>query len=385
MRMNGCVVLCALCLSRFALAAPVSYPESTDGLVKLIDDTFSAIRVGDTDRARELVRSMILPEQQAWFRKTFGDDFGAAISIEYGRRTPSMEQELLGALEDRIRDGNTFVRVIKVESAEDENATGLQKTAIKNMRVKVPLYTVKFADRPGGTGFSLWSWVYERGSFRIVGKMDVFRNRPAPAPVEAPATQAIAAPTPVPAPIPTSVPVLTLAPTTSPTLVPATSETTVASGGDLAAPSADVLKKAFEELITAIQAGKDEQAASIVRSMMLGDSEKWFVSTFGDSLGRPMADQYLAELGAGMESELLQDIRAQIAKGRTNVIAYKIDGADDPKAEERQKQAMSRMVQKQPLYGVRLTEPGQVSGTHYRSFVFVDGKFRLVGKMSTGR
>jgi hypothetical protein len=370
--------------------AAVSYPESTEGLARLIEDTFAALKTGDTDRAKELIRSMELPDQQAWFRKTFGDDLGAAIAVEYGRRAPSMEHELTRSFEDRIEDRRTFVTAIKIESPDDDNATGLQKMALQNMRSRVPLYTVKLGDRPGGTGYSIWSWVYVRGTFRIAGKMDVFRNNSTPpaaaAPTEAPAPADVPAPAVLPALTPpATAPIAAAAPAeTAPVANPLASAPQPPEDAH-ASPPASALKKVFEELLAALQTGRDNEAAAIVRSMMLTDSEKWFGRTFGEATGKALAENYLAELAAGMETEMLDDIRAQIAKGRTQVIAYRVEGADDPKAEERQRVAINRMVTRQTLYGVRLTEPGVVTGTHYRSFVYVDGKFRLVGKLDIGR
>jgi cell division septation protein DedD len=409
----GVVVCVAILLAGLTVRAPaavVSYPESPEGLAKLLEDTFASIKSGDTDRTRELIRSMELPDQQAWVRKTFGDDFGAAIAIEYGRRAPQLEAELTKSFEDCVAERRTFVKAIKIESSDDDNATGLQKTALQHMRLKVPLYTVKFGDRPGGTGYSMWSWVYVRGSFRIAGKMDVFRKPPAPVatpepvagPATAPAAAPAAAPTPMPSqaatPTPGPAAPATPAPAAAPDAAPIAMPSTTAAPDSVpipgvaaaqpdapASPAASALKKVFEELLAALQAGRDNEASAIVRSMMLPESEAWFAGTFGETNGKGLAENYLAELAAGLETQMLDDIRAQIAKGRTQVIAYKIEGADDPKAEERQRQAIGRMTQKYALYGVRLTEPGQVTGTHYRSFVYVDGKFRMVGKMEAPR
>jgi hypothetical protein len=511
--LSGLVAL-VLSVSGQALAV-VSYPNSSEGLKKLIDDTFTALKRGDTDRAKELVRSMELSDPQPWFSQHFGVEAGYALAVQYARRAPTMEGELTRSFEDRIEDGRTFVTVIKLESEDDANATGLQKTALQLMKRKSPLYTVKLGDRPGATGYSLWSWTYHRGSFRLVGRMDTLRTVRPPAPAPAPAPAPIPTPspvptptplptptptptpapipdptpaptptptpapdpTPVPAPIPTPTPLPdptpapvpapdpspapvdvplvmlptpiplfiplpvpgasvattatvepapapapvpapdpmptpmptpdpTPAPTPIPTPDPAPTPTPVPTpvptpqpapipaptpapvpdpapaplGDDVNSPPADELKQAIENLVTMIQTQRDDEAAALIRSMMLPDAERWFVRTFGPD-GADLAEKYLADVAVGFEKQLLEDFKAQIAKGRTQVIAYKIESPDDPRAEERQRTALARMAKKRALYGVRLTEPGAESGTHYRSFVVEDGRFRFVGRV----
>jgi hypothetical protein len=56
------------------------------------------------------------------------------------------------------------VSVTKIESATDDNGTGSQKQALAAMKVKVPLYTVRFREQPGtSSGYTLWSFVYVDG------------------------------------------------------------------------------------------------------------------------------------------------------------------------------------------------------------------------------
>jgi hypothetical protein len=79
---------------------------------------------------------------------------------------------LVAVFEGRVKDGRTFVSVTKIESATDDNGTGSQKQALAAMKVKVPLYTVRFREQPGtSSGYTLWSFVYVDGGFRFIGKM----------------------------------------------------------------------------------------------------------------------------------------------------------------------------------------------------------------------
>ena len=161
----------------FLLASIVFWPiaaraaDDISSLKKLIEDTLAAYRAGDKVRAEALVRPMKLPDAAAWFKRVFGDEVGAKLAADYAEGTRDLTAGLGSLFEGRVKDGRTFVSVIKLESAMDSNATGYQKQALAAMKEKVPLYTVKFGAQPGATGFSLWSFVFLDGQFRLVGKM----------------------------------------------------------------------------------------------------------------------------------------------------------------------------------------------------------------------
>jgi hypothetical protein len=117
---------------------------------------------------------MMLPNAPAWFRSVFGDDVGGKLAEDYGKMSPNLVSGLARVFEERAKQGEMFVAVHKVESATDARATGAQKQALAAMKTKVPLWTVKFTDSPGATGltgYTLWSFVYVGGQFRLAGKM----------------------------------------------------------------------------------------------------------------------------------------------------------------------------------------------------------------------
>lgn len=145
--------------------------------------------------------------------------------------------------------------------------------------------------------------------------------------------------------------------------------------------SADGLKKLTEDVMVALGAGKTDQAKALVKTMLLPDHEKWFVKTFGDAKGKALAAGY-TPLTQGFEDEVLKVFAAQLKQNRINVTAYKVESADDKAATGAQQKALAAMVQKTPLYGVRMVEPGKDAGFHLWSFVYVDGAFRLAGKMT---
>ena len=142
-------------------------------LQKLMEDSLAAAKAGQKDKVAALLEPLVLPDATTWFKKIFGDEIGAKLGNEYNRMSPTLATDLAGIFEGRVKDGRTLVSVTKIESATDPNATGLQKQAIEAMKTKVPLYTVRFAEKAGMPGYTLWSFVYVDGRFRLVGRMPI--------------------------------------------------------------------------------------------------------------------------------------------------------------------------------------------------------------------
>jgi hypothetical protein len=150
---------------------PARAPDDTASLQKLMEDTLAAFKAGEQDKAAALVKPMMLPNAATWFKKVFGDEVGAKLAADYDKMLPNFPAELGSVFKGRVRDGVTFVSVNKIESATDRNATGYQQQAVAAMKAKVPLYTVHFGAKPGGSDYTLWSFVYVDGQFRLAGKM----------------------------------------------------------------------------------------------------------------------------------------------------------------------------------------------------------------------
>jgi hypothetical protein len=153
-----------------ARAADPAYPDTTAGLQKLIEDAIAAVKAGESDKATAMAKAMILPNHEAWFKKTFGDDMGGKLAEDYTKMGPTLETALPKLLAARIKDGRTFASAVKIESADDKEATGAQRKAIESMKEKVPLYTVRLGKAPGESGFTLWSFAFVDGQFRLIGK-----------------------------------------------------------------------------------------------------------------------------------------------------------------------------------------------------------------------
>lgn len=152
-----------------------------------------------------------------------------------------------------------------------------------------------------------------------------------------------------------------------------------------AADSTDALKAQFQKALDLVDAG-DAGASAAIKDLLLPEPEKWFTATFGELLGKPAAEEYARIVNAA-EKEFTGLAKVAKDRGYKVVAASKID---DPKSEQAtggQKAALEAMKQKVALYTVKLGKPEPVDGKtgiggiSIWSFAFVDGKFRLVGKM----
>lgn len=145
--------------------------------------------------------------------------------------------------------------------------------------------------------------------------------------------------------------------------------------------SADGLKKLNEDILAALKAKDDAKATQLIKSLELPNAAEFFKKTFGDEMGAKIGENH-AKMSQSMTEGLLKSYKSQLAQNRTNVTAYKLTDAESKEATGLQSGAMKAMKQAVPLYGVRLIEPGKDAGMHYWSFVYVDGGFRMVGKMN---
>lgn len=152
-------------------AAPAApYENSTAGLEALLTDLVTAVQSHDRARARALAESLALDAPERWFRDVFGDTLGPALDADYAPHAPRLA-ELVDLIEQLVDRGQTRVSAERFERAEDPAAVGYQARAIQAMRRPVPLYSARLRDAGGQRVFHLWSFVYQAGRFRWVGKM----------------------------------------------------------------------------------------------------------------------------------------------------------------------------------------------------------------------
>ena len=154
----------------------ISYAESTDGLKKLMSDILEAQKSGDKDKFDSLVKGLVLPDADAWFKKVFGDDKGSKVAAQYTSNTGALEQDLARLFTKIVNDGQTEIRITRLEKPDDPQATGNQKDVLSAMKNPVPLYSARFVKPGESLGMHLYNYVYVDGTFRAVGKMEAAKG-----------------------------------------------------------------------------------------------------------------------------------------------------------------------------------------------------------------
>jgi|GEM_PF-1845789 len=150
-----------------------TYKGDAEGFQLLAGDLVAAAVNGDTAHLAAMSKTMKLPDPAAWFGTTFGPEARDRMVAEYNgydfdkliAQAPKLFTQLVKT------DGRTSVDARRIDSATDERGTGYQVTAIKLMKQPTPLYSMRLELPDGSKTFSLWSFAYVDGAFRIVGKM----------------------------------------------------------------------------------------------------------------------------------------------------------------------------------------------------------------------
>ncbi|HZO16043.1 MAG TPA: hypothetical protein VFB62_22370 [Polyangiaceae bacterium] len=154
-------------------AAPQVDQGNADDLKKQIETTMNAVSTRDMDAVQNAILGMAMtPDNaKAWFEKTFGPELGKKLAADWEQEVFANLPKLVRPFKEAGAEGRTEVQVMKIASATDSNATGLQKSAIEAMKAPVSLYTVKLV-KPGATsGSSMWSFAYIDGSYVFLGEM----------------------------------------------------------------------------------------------------------------------------------------------------------------------------------------------------------------------
>ena len=160
--------------------APVpTYPDTTSGLQKLVEDTFRADKKNDTATYNALISSLARQVPDDWFHDTFGDE-GDAIFKEYPGAGPRLVSELQAFFTKVRNEKFTQVTAKKHEASCDDNSGELIYPVMVMRQNPVPLYELRFLQ--GEKFYRLWAFAYVDGGFRFVGNLrppEYFPEKPA--------------------------------------------------------------------------------------------------------------------------------------------------------------------------------------------------------------
>jgi TonB family protein len=161
-------VLIALPSARVVAQTPASqpkYPESAGGLEHLAKDIIKALKANDNRAADGLIRSLLLPDPNLWYKRVFGDKVASNEGVEYqtaGEQVPVQLKLFFMKMIDEHHSGVSATRFLK----PCDNYSRLDTLAILHARQEqVPLYELRFSE--GDRIMRLPYFAYVDGGFRF--------------------------------------------------------------------------------------------------------------------------------------------------------------------------------------------------------------------------
>src|ERR1700680_635308 len=149
-----------------------SYPDSTQGLGKLLGDMMKLSKDGNTQALATYAQSLALPNPDAWFLSVFGSDLGpqyAAASEKQRTTVATLAPEMLTA---QLKEGRTRIEAHKFEESCDPLASDKEYPLLLKRDHPAPLYDARFWNGP--TSPFVWAYfAYVDGGFRDVGDLSV--------------------------------------------------------------------------------------------------------------------------------------------------------------------------------------------------------------------
>lgn len=142
----------------------------------------------------------------------------------------------------------------------------------------------------------------------------------------------------------------------------------------------DGLKKLMAEIYLETQQRKEAQIAGRFKSLVLPNPEAFYKGVFGDEKGPKVAAEY-AERVKSFEADASRLFAKVVRDGQSDIRVLKFEKSPDPGAVGLQNDVLAAMKKPIALYSVRFVKPGERLGQHVYNFIYVDGAFRLVGKM----
>ena len=155
-----------------AMAPVAGYPESADGLKKLVDDIFGAVKAKDEAKISLYVSALAIPEHGAWFAQTFGASEGARLEAKYSQMLPGAGKHIRESLEYALKGKRTDVSVKVLKRGE---AVGMGRALLDAMARPISVYMVDGNSPKEKFGVYIGDFVYVDGGFRYVNS-EVWRE-----------------------------------------------------------------------------------------------------------------------------------------------------------------------------------------------------------------
>jgi TonB family protein len=146
-------------------ALPV-YPESEDGLKKLIGDIFGAMKSGDKDLASSHFAGLEIPDRATWYTKAFGPVEGPRLEAKYEALLRQPNGDIRAHFEYALKDGRTNAEVhVLRDSPTNQRMT---RAILDAMVQPLMLFSASGTSPTQQYAASIGDFVYVDGAFRFV-------------------------------------------------------------------------------------------------------------------------------------------------------------------------------------------------------------------------
>jgi TonB family protein len=149
------------------IASLPSYPDSPDGLKKLIEDILGVVKSGDTEKASLYFSSFEIPDNEAWFLKTFGPVEGPRLGAKYQELLPQEPGRTRRAFDYALTSGRTDAAIRLLKKPAETNS-GLSHAVIEAMLQPTTIYIVDGTSPAGKFPAFIGEFVYLDGGFRYL-------------------------------------------------------------------------------------------------------------------------------------------------------------------------------------------------------------------------
>jgi TonB family protein len=146
-------------------AAVGAYPESTDGLKKLVEDIFVAAKAKDEAKISSYTAALAIPEHGAWFVQTFGAAEGARLEAKYSEKLPGEGKQIRDSFEYALKGKRTDVGVKVLGQGE---VAGLGRAILDAMARPISVYMVEGSSPKEKFAARIGDFVFVDGGFRYV-------------------------------------------------------------------------------------------------------------------------------------------------------------------------------------------------------------------------
>jgi TonB family protein len=147
-------------------ASAGAYPESADGLKRLVEDILGAVKAKDDAQISLYVSGLAIPEHGAWFVQTFGAAEGARLEAKYSELLPNAAKDIRKSFEYALKGKRTDVDV-KVYEKQGE-VRGLVRAVLDATTRPISVYMVDGNNPKEKFGAYLGDFVFVEGGFRYV-------------------------------------------------------------------------------------------------------------------------------------------------------------------------------------------------------------------------